>query len=100
MQNKLTAKAFMVSALCIGLSACVAKDVAWTEQQQRLQTCEQYVDRKRDDCLRGDFVTIQDYKDEYKRYEKSLAREEKQKKEALPKIEIPKPVVVEVKEEQ
>jgi hypothetical protein len=77
-------KKLMLIATCVGLTACVAKDINLSEQQKRMQRCDQYIDRARDDCLRGETITIDDYKDDFRAYERSRAREAENNK---PKIE-------------
>jgi|GEM_PF-2041475 len=74
------------SGALVLLSGCVAKDVVFNEQQKRMQRCEQYVDREREACLQGDFVSIQDYKDEYDAFQRS---NEKQKEKEKIKVTIP-----------
>lgn len=70
------------------LMGCVAKDIEFTEQQKRMQRCEQYIERQREECLQGMPVTIEDYKDDYRAYEKSRAREaEENKPIIIPKKE-------------
>lgn len=68
-----------VSMVLITLTGCMAKDAEFTEQQKRMQRCDQYVDREREDCLKGSPVTIDDYKDDYRAYQRAKEREEKQK---------------------
>lgn len=43
-----------------------------SEQQQRMARCDQYVDSAREQCLRGDNVTIEDFKKDYKEFEKDV----------------------------
>lgn len=78
------------STAAILLSGCMAKDLEFTEQQKRMQRCEQYIDREKERCLQGDHVTIEDYKDDYKEYKKSKEKEATKAKLKLPVI--PKPV--------
>lgn len=68
-----------VSLAVITLTGCIAKDVEFTEQQKRMQRCDQYVDREREECLKGSPVTIDDYKDDYRAYQRAKEREEDQK---------------------
>jgi hypothetical protein len=73
--------------LCASLLAgCMATDVEFTEQQKRMQRCDQYTDRDRDICLRGYAVTIEEYKQDYKDYRKS---KQKEAEEARPKLKLP-----------
>lgn len=75
-------------ALSASLLGCVAKDIEHTEQQKRMQRCDQYVDKQREECLQGMPVTIDDYKDDYRAYKKSRAKEEDENKPIiLPKKE-------------
>jgi hypothetical protein len=55
-----------------GLSACMSKGIEMTDQQQRMARCDQYVDMARDKCLRGENVTFNDYREEYKDFEKDV----------------------------
>ena len=65
-----------VTLLCAGiLSGCMAKDVPYSEQQQRMARCDQYIERERDMCLRGEAVTIEDFNEDFKDYKKSRAEE-------------------------
>ncbi len=64
----------------IFLSGCMAKDVEFTEQQKRMQRCDQYVDREREECLKGSPVTMDDYRDDYRAYQRAREREEEQNK--------------------
>jgi len=77
------------------LSACMAKDVVYTDQQKRMQRCDQYIDREREQCLKGDYVTIDEYQDDYKEYKKSKEEEEKKDQLKLPKTTNPpaKPMI-------
>jgi hypothetical protein len=72
------------------LSACMAKDVDYTEQQKRMQRCDQYIEREREKCLQGDYVTIEEYKKDYKAYKKD--KQEEASKDQLKLPVIPKPV--------
>ena len=72
------------------LSGCLAKDVNYTEQQKRMQRCEQYIERDREKCLQGDYVTIEEYKEDYKAYKKNKQQEAVKDQLKLPVI--PKPV--------
>lgn len=82
--------AIILGVSIIILSACVAKDVSYNEQQKRMLRCEQYIERERERCLQGDYVTIEDYKDDYRAYERSKQKEAEKDKS---KIIIPDPVV-------
>lgn len=82
--------AIILGVSIIILSACVAKDVSYNEQQKRMLRCDQYIERERERCLQGDYVTIEDYKDDYRAYERSKQKEAEKDK---PKIIIPDPVV-------
>lgn len=68
-------RTLILSVLCICLSACMAKDIELSDQQKRMQRCDQYIDRERDACLRGETITIEEYQDELRKYEKSRAKE-------------------------
>lgn len=70
------------------LAGCVAKDLKLTEQQKRMQRCEQYIDRQQEECLQGGHVTIDDYNDDYNAFIKAKERE---KKNNTPPITIQKP---------
>jgi len=59
-------------AITIALSGCMSKGLEMTDQQQRMARCDQYIEMARDQCLRGDNVTIDDYNEEYKDFEKDL----------------------------
>jgi membrane protein involved in colicin uptake len=59
----------------LSLNACISKDVEMTEQQKRMQRCDQYVDMAREQCLQGMNVTIQDYQEEFRNFEKSQQAE-------------------------
>ncbi len=78
------------------LVGCVAKDIEFTEQQKRMQRCDQYVERQREECLQGMPVTIEDYKDDYRSYKKSRAKEADDNKLIIlpqkPKTEEDKPI--------
>lgn len=67
------------------LSACMSKDIEMTEQQQRMQRCDQYIESVREDCLRGMNVTIEDYQEEYRAFERSQQSELKKNSEAINK---------------
>jgi hypothetical protein len=67
------------------LSACMSKDIEMTEQQQRMQRCDQYIESVREDCLRGMNVTIEDYQEEYRAFERSQQTELKKNSEAIKK---------------
>jgi membrane protein involved in colicin uptake len=56
----------------LSLSGCMSKGIEMTEQQQRMARCDQYVGMSREDCQRGENVTIEDYKDEYKEFERDV----------------------------
>ena len=64
------------------LSACMSSESGYSEQQKRMLRCDQYVGETRDECLRGVAVTVEDYKDDYREFE----RTEQKKKEAQNKI--------------
>lgn len=79
----------------IMLTACMSPiEGKHSEQQQRMLRCDQYIGEQRESCLRGDSVTIDDYKDDYKNYKKSKAKEAEQAKQEAQAIKpiIPKPV--------
>lgn len=81
--------------IVIMLSACMANEVTNNEQQKRMQRCEQYIDREREQCLQGDHVTIEDYKEDYRAYQKSKQQEADKARQTLilsPKAAV-KPVV-------
>ena len=65
------------------LSGCIGKDIPYSEQQQRMARCDQYIERERDMCLRGEPVTIDDYNDDFKDYKKSRAKEDEEVKTKL-----------------
>lgn len=69
----------------IGLTACMSKDIEMTEQQKRMQRCDQYVDMARESCLRGENVTIEDYKEEYRGFERDIQARMKAENEAIQK---------------
>lgn len=69
--TKSTTVTLLIIALAT-LSGCMSKGVEMTEQQQRMARCDQYVGMSRDDCQRGENVTIEDYKDEYKEFERDV----------------------------
>jgi hypothetical protein len=48
----------------------MSKGIEMTEQQKRMQRCDQYIEMAREQCLRGDNVTIEDYKEEYREFER------------------------------
>ncbi len=50
------------------LFSCLSKDVYYTDQQKRMQRCEQYIEASRERCLRGETVTIEDYKQDYREF--------------------------------
>lgn len=64
----------------------MAKDVNFSEQQKRMQRCDQYIERDRDLCLRGDHVTIEDYKEDFRDYKKS---KQKEADDAKPVLKLP-----------
>ncbi|MFT6270296.1 MAG: hypothetical protein ACJAVV_003130 [Alphaproteobacteria bacterium] len=68
------------------LAGCMAKDITFNDQQKRMQRCDQYIDRDRDLCLRGDHVTIEDYKEDFRDYTKS---KQKEADKAKPKLKLP-----------
>lgn len=76
------------------LTGCIAKDVAFTEQQKRMQRCDKYLDRERDKCLQGEHVRIEDYQDDYKAFKKSERKAAEQKQTKLPKVIVPKPTII------
>ena len=66
-----TVKALLVVFSCFYLSACISDQKVSSEQQARMQRCDQYIDKARDDCLSGMPVTIKDYKTDYKEFERT-----------------------------
>lgn len=63
-----------ITAICI--SGCMTPQTGpRTEQQKRMVRCDQYIDEQRDACLRGEAVTIDDYKEDLKNYKKSRKKE-------------------------
>jgi hypothetical protein len=82
----------IIGVSIIMLSACVAKDVSYNEQQKRMQRCEQYIDRERERCFQGDYVTIEDYKEDYRAYERSKQKEAEKDKQKV--IIIPESTVI------
>lgn len=65
-------------------TGCIAKDVKYTDQQKRMQRCEQYIDREREQCLRGDYITLEEYKDDFEAYKKSKEKEAEKEQFTLP----------------
>jgi hypothetical protein len=58
------------------LSACLSPiQGKHSEQQERMLRCDQYIGDQREDCLRGAAVTIDDYNDDYKNYQKNKVKE-------------------------
>jgi hypothetical protein len=92
MAKKYYSMAIIVSVIL--LTGCIAKDVDFTEQQQRMQRCDQYIEQDRDRCLRGEPVTIEDYKDDFRDYQKS---KEIEAEKAKPKVILP--IVIELGED-
>lgn len=79
----------------IMLTACMTPiEGKHSEQQQRMLRCDQYIGEQRETCLRGDSVTIDDYKADYKNYKKSKAKEAEQAKQEAQAIKPipPKPI--------
>jgi hypothetical protein len=68
--NKICRTSLLLAISALGLSACMSKGIEMTEQQKRMQRCDQYIDMAREQCLRGDNVTIEDYREEYREFEK------------------------------
>jgi len=60
------------------LSGCMSSEAGYSEQQKRMLRCDQYLGETREECLRGMAVTIEDYKTDWREFERS----EKQKREA------------------
>lgn len=78
-------KWFVVSLMLSSVLSygCMSKEVVTNEQQKRMQRCEQYTDRDREDCLRGEHVTIEDYKDDYKDFKKEQQKVNSKDKQKL-----------------
>ncbi|MFC4701132.1 hypothetical protein ACFO4O_13240 [Glaciecola siphonariae] len=81
--TRFSATAFL--GLSFTLGGCMSKGVEMTDQQQRMARCDQYVDMSRDQCLRGENVTIDDYKEEYKDFEKDVRNKMKAETEQAQK---------------
>jgi hypothetical protein len=77
-----------IITLVVGISGCMSKGIEMTEQQQRMARCDQYVGMARDQCQRGENVTIEDYKEEYKEFEKDVNNKMKAEKERAQKSAI------------
>nr|WP_136251291.1 hypothetical protein [Ningiella ruwaisensis] len=76
-------------AATVVLSGCISKNVEMTENQQRMQRCDQYIDMAREQCLRGENVTIDDYQEEYRAFEKDV-RDKQKAEEELQRIKAEK----------
>ncbi|WP_284215575.1 hypothetical protein [Agaribacter marinus] len=61
------------------LQACMHKDAVNNEHQQRMQRCEQYVGMAQNDCLKGENVTIEEYKDDFREFKKDLKQKNAEK---------------------
>jgi len=83
--NKVRFASFMLATSALGLSGCMSKGIEMTEQQQRMQRCDQYIEMARDQCLRGDNVTIEDYKEEYREFEKDTQERMRAETQAIEK---------------
>lgn len=70
-------------ATLLSLSGCMSKGIEMTEQQQRMARCDQYIDMAREQCLRGENVTIEDYKKEYRAFEKDVRDKIKAENEGI-----------------
>lgn len=74
-----------------GLTGCMMPiEGAHSEQQKRMLRCDQYIDEQRETCLRGEAVTIDDFKDDYKDYQKSKKQEAQKAKEQQQPIKVKK----------
>jgi hypothetical protein len=76
---------FLICLAAVGLTGCMSKDIEMTDQQKRMQRCDQYVDMARESCLRGENVTIEDYKEEYRGFERDIQARMKAENEAIQK---------------
>jgi hypothetical protein len=69
----------LVGAATILMSGCMSKDVAYTDQQKRMMRCDQYIGESREECLRGMAVTIEDYKADWREFERDEKKSVKKK---------------------
>jgi hypothetical protein len=79
---------FPILFLCLSAlvqTGCMSKGIEMTDQQKRMQRCDQYVDMARESCLRGENVTIEDYKEEYRGFERDIQARMKAENEAIQK---------------
>lgn len=71
------------------VSACLSPTAGkHSEQQERMLRCDQYIGDQRETCLQGEAVTIDDYKEDFKNYQKSKAQEAKDAEKAKQKLDI------------
>ncbi|MFW8591443.1 hypothetical protein ACOI22_11615 [Glaciecola sp. 2405UD65-10] len=86
---KLLTRALPLACIsAIFISGCMTPQTGpRTEQQKRMVRCDQYIDEQRDTCLRGEAVTIDDYKEDLKNYKKSKQKEALENQKVIP----PKP---------
>lgn len=69
--------AILLSASAVLMSGCISKEVGYSDQQKRMMRCDQYIGDTKADCLRGIAVTIEDYKADWREFE----RDKKKKRE-------------------
>ncbi|MFC3122904.1 hypothetical protein [Agaribacter flavus] len=69
-------KLVIVSMCILGLQACMSKEAVNNEHQLRMQRCEQYVGMAQINCLKGQNVTIDEYKDDYREFKKDQKQKE------------------------
>jgi len=87
------ARVFIASCVFMPLGACMMPmEGAHSEQQERMMRCDQYIGDQREDCLRGEAVTIDDYKDDLKNYNKSKKQEAIEEEGPVIKKSTEKPV--------
>ena len=84
--QKVKRPAAMVAACLMSASllGCMSKDIGYSEQQKRMVRCDQYIGNDREECLRGMAVTIEDYKADYREFE----RDEQKKRDAADKKQL------------
>lgn len=84
--NKLKTPCAIVACCVMStfLLGCMSKEVGYSDQQKRMVRCDQYIGNDREECLRGMAVTIEDYKADYREFE----RDEQKKRDAADKKQL------------
>ncbi|MDT0593942.1 hypothetical protein [Glaciecola petra] len=78
-------RALVVWFLALILTACISKEAQYSDQQKRMLRCDQYIGQSRDECLNGMTVTIEDYKQDWREFERDEAKREAEANKELEK---------------